>query len=392
MKDRRIVLFLPALVLLCAAGAGAQNRAEAQAAPAAASAVDSAQAESGPAIFPLIPLLEAAFSGELRWRPDWPVDFPPDAFSLAAGGQTGRALVISLSNDTDSYTFMRNGAGRLREFPFFSPSGLLQVEAIWAASGALRGLKVNAAAADSETAWDFTFPPDFSPFSGIFPGGDFSPVQVSANNADFFVLVRENPRLLTETWYDGQGNLVAFFKAPVLESGGRSFVQGLQTPDTSNPGFTGWRGEDYFFDAGGNISEIRSPAGTFSAQYEDRRPRYWNLRIDASGGSLPPSDAAPPAVSEEPPLTRLALQWDARLLLVNMRPVDEPLPAAPVEYRYEYELDADGNWVKRQDIEMISQFGVFFPRPGKTWVRDISFTEHPAQLPAELPAQLPAEE
>jgi hypothetical protein len=405
MRNRRTISFLMPLVLVCAIKLGAQDTAGTRAVPAD-SAANGVQAESGPGIFPLLPLMEAVFSGESRWRPDWPEDFPPDAFSLSgsvnsAGGDSapsGKALVVELSNGTDSYTFRRDSAGRLLEFPFFSSKGLMKASAAYDDSGALRGLQIvtlaaasaadspaadgtNAASADSaaggETAWNIIFPQGFLLFSDN-PGGDFPPLQVSSNGTIFFVLVHESPLLLTETWYDAQGNMTAFFKAPLMESGGRSFVQSLQTLDASNPEGALWRNEDYFFDSGGNTSEIRSETGVFSALYQNKRPRYWKRQIAAAG--------------EKPQVSRLALQWDARWLLVNMRSVDEPVSvdgtadgtvSAPAEFRYEYELDAGGNWVKRRDVEVISQFGVFIPMPGKTWIRNISFTEYPAQLSAE---------
>ena len=48
------------------------------------------------------------------------------------------------------------------------------------------------------------------------------------------------------------------------------------------------------------------------------------------------------------------------------------------EYRYEYERDTDGNWLKRQEAAYASVFGVLAPYlPGSrgTWERRIVFFE-----------------
>jgi hypothetical protein len=369
MKCRRSFLLLMVLVLICAVGAGAQNRPGSAASPVElqeASAAQNEPPQTSAAVFPLFPVLEAAFSGELFWRPDWPESFPPDAFSPAGGGYrkafANPALAITLSNGIDSFSFLRDSANHLREFPFFLQSGAAKVEALWTDTGALRELKISAASPDSETLWNFTFPPDFFSLNDISRNGAFSPVNVSSNGANFFVVLHESGELFTETWYDEQGNLSVFFGFLLLQKKGESYrVGGMQKLDAA-----GSQSTDYYFDSEGNITEIRFPDAVFQALYRDRRPRYWKLQPE-----------------KELPVSRLALQWDARWLLVNIRTLDESagansgegslsMNAPPKEYRYEYELDSGGNWTKRQDIEMINQFGLLIPRAGKTWLRVIS--------------------
>jgi hypothetical protein len=352
---------------------------------------------AGPEIFSLIPLLEAAFNGELRWRPDWPEDIPPDGFSLT-GERTGAPRIpvaLTLSNGVESFGFERDGAGRLREFPFFSRNACLRVKAVYDSSGAMARMSVDitaSAASENETGvdsagnqtaqseaveitWDIEFPPGFFPYGDNSPGGVFPPLKVSRDNASFFVILFESPAFLSETWYDGEGNPLSYFKAPVRLEDGAWRIQSLHFWSAESS-----YSEEYSFDSGGNISEVRSTDGRFSALYLGNRPRYWE-RQPASG-------------SQE--TSHFALQWDERGFLLSLRledtvlaSEDTPLePAAgvipaedagteppPLEYRYEYGWDTGGNWISRQDIVIISRFGVFIPLPDRVWTRRISFWE-----------------
>jgi hypothetical protein len=381
-------------------------RAEAQNNPAAGadtavSAEDPPEDESAPVIFPLIPLLEAGFNGELRWRPDWPDTIPPDGFLLAGEKREARRMpfALSLSNGTETFGFERDGAGRLREFPFFLRNARLSVKAAYDYSGAMLSMNVRAAAVSengtggkgdgesedveseiTETTWDIEFPPDFFPYGGASPGGDFPPAKVFRGDTVFFVFFFESRAFFSETWYDGEGNPLAFFRANVRPENGSWTVQALYSRDEKGP-----QSEEYSFDSGGNISGIRSPEGTFSALYRDNLPRYWERQ----------SVSRPPAA-----FSRAALQWDEQGLLLGIS-FEYPIPAAggipaasgeivPVEtgaaplnaeeagppaleYRYQYERDAAGNWISRQDIAVINRFGILIPRPGRSWTRRISF-------------------
>jgi hypothetical protein len=330
--------------------------------------------ETGPVVFSLIPLLEAAFNGELSWRPDWPADIPVDGFALSPE-KSGSSLGIVLSNGVETYTLKRNVRGRLTEFPCFSQGACLQVKAAYGVSGEVLSMIVNAGDGSSQTGntaaqtWDIVFPPDFFPCDDNPPGGTFPPVRVSRGETAFFVVWYESPAFLSETWYDEAGNMSAYFKAPVRWENGRWRALSLQTWDAA-----GMRSEDYFFDGSGCISEVRSPDGRFSALYRNNRPRYWERQ--PSGG-------------EETAAAQMALQWDERGFPASLRfedaaPADVPsadsadapvmAESPPLEYRYEYELDIAGNWIKRQDIAIIRRFGVLAPRLERSWTRQIEFT------------------
>ena len=309
---------------------------------------ENAETEGSKVAFYLLPLIEAAFSGNLAWRPDWPANIPPDAFSPANG--EARPLSITLSNDTTRLNFTRDSEGRLTEFPFFLPNGYLQVEAVFSASGALRRMNITC-----ETVWNVEFPDNFLPFSEISLGGAFPRITINRDGTTFFVFIFESPIFLTESWYDAQGELIGFNKAWVARenpSENRNFwrIRAMEIRDAQ-----GIHKEQFFYDSTGNISEIRSRAGVFSALYRGGRPVFWQLRDGSSH----------------------ALQWDGHGLLVRKRNTLEELePGQPYEFRYMYETDAQGNWTRRSTAEIIDTFGLFAPRPyyeEHNWNRVIRF-------------------
>jgi hypothetical protein len=283
---------------------------------------------------PLILLVEAASSGDLAWRPDWPGDFPPDAFRLGSGTPPEAVSAIEISNGADTFSLKRDSRGLLVEFPFFYQGAVLRARAAYTGSGALESLAIQfPSGGDSAEAEDL---------NAEFPLDEDQPVLVSRGDAVFFVYIQRRPLFISETWYDEEGNLLAYFKAALLRES-PEIIRSLQIMDSSGGGF-----EYYSFDGEGGITGIRSAWGSSSALYRNRRPQYWETR-DAS---------------------RFALQWDERGFLTGLRGEDPPL-----EYRYEYEVDKAGNWIKRQDIALVNRFDVYAPRPGTAWTRGISYRD-----------------
>ena len=311
-----------------------------------------AETEGSAVVFYLLPLIETAFSGSLAWRPDWPANIPVDAFSLSNGEK--RPLGITLSNNTTSFNFTRDSEGRLTEFPFFLPNEYLQIEAVFSASGALQHMNIT-----GETVWNVEFPDNFLPFSEISLGGAFPMITVNREGETFFVFIFESPFFLTESWYDAQGGFIGFNQARVVHENlanssadSRNIwrIHSMEIRDAQ-----GIHEEKFFYDSTGNISEIRSRAGVFSALYRGGRPVFWRLRDGSSH----------------------ALQWNGQGLLVRKRNTMAELhPGRPYEYRYTYETDTLGNWTQRNVVEVIDTFGLLVPRPSyeeHNWSRVIRF-------------------
>ena len=312
--------------------------------------------------FFLLPVLETVFSDGPRWSPNWPSDFPPDGFSLPPGNPP--FIVLELSNGDDTFVLRRDSDGRLLEFPFFYEGGYAKVQIDYSPSGAVQTMniefkKISAQEEESENddeedddTWLVTFPPDFLPYSELSPGGSFPVINVSSGDSDFFVFIFESPLFLTETWYDSDGNMLAFCKASVNLEKSAWRIRSLQIH-----GEGGVRFEDRFFDSSGNITEVRlSSEGAEDSRvlalYRDSMPVYWQ-RDDFI----------------------YDLQWDTRGILTVIKAWDGT-GAFDTEYRYRYDMDAFGTWVRREEAAYRVQYDLLTPQPSYSrgiWTRRLDF-------------------
>jgi len=302
--------------------------------------------------FFLLPLLETVFSGNINWCPDWPADIPPDAF-LTDGNR--KARIIELSNEADTFLLRRNSEGRLLEFPFFYKYGYAKVTAVYSASGCVSAMTVsikNFASQDGgeqaeEETWDINFSADFLPYSELSTGGSFPPVTVTSGDTVYFVFFFESPAFLTETWYDKDGNMLVFCKAPVYVENGAWRITSMQIFESPDPRFI-----DYFYDSYGNISQVHSDDSVLSAIFTENRPVFWQ---DTD--------------------LQYEFQWDNRRVLSVTRASGETEDLF-TEYRYEYQFDSFGNWIKRSETAYRIQFGLLTPQPlysRGAWNRRIVF-------------------
>jgi hypothetical protein len=302
--------------------------------------------------FYLIPILEAAFSGNMHWRPDWPQDIPPDGFSLQRGNEVPEE--IELFNNVNKFIIKRDNEGRLVEFPFFMADGCIRVKAVYADTGAIQAMSASLFLSDvpvevqadqtEEKIWDIEFPAGFIPYGDFSPGGTFPPAKISHGDSVFYVFFFESPAFFSETWYDGEGNFLSFCKALVDRNRQASActwrIRSLQIHGSVSPRF-----EDYFFDSDGNITEVRLSEKLFQAVYWNGRPRYWQYQNG----------------------TRYELHWDTQGFLTSIRTVD-------FEYRYEYERDSSGNWINRMETAYRTQSDLLIPTPSSSrgkWNRRI---------------------
>jgi hypothetical protein len=326
--------------------------------------------------FPLGPLLAEAVYGEGRWRPDWPRDIAPDAFM--AEGAAGVTVELAGGDSPDpvsgpllpAYRLERDSAGRLSAFPAALPLGsggalvFAQAELRRDGEGGILELGIRLPAppagesvlagapedpevpegpeAPEETAWSVLFPAPYPP--------EFSPAPVTARCGDsvFYVLFSGGGGWIAETWYGPQGDFAAYFKTL------------LGPADGPAPRVTGLEGEgrrrDYRYESGGNLSEYSGDQGDFSALYSGQgRPLYWVSRRS------------------------YGLQWDERGLLRDMRDLDPgsgdsgaPRPAA---YRYDYEFDSRGNWIRRRETALFLREGLLLPESMKETARRIGYAE-----------------
>jgi len=307
----------------------------------------------------LVPILEIVFKGNVEWRPDWPPDIPCDGFLISYGNTLTQ--VVELSNEKESFVLNRDNEGRLIEFPFFQTDKYFIVKIDYDADGMLQKMNLepkNYASTednDNKTA-DKTeekpmiidFQPEFFPYSEFSPGGAFPVITVTSEDSQYFVYLFESPHFLTETWYDSDGNMLVYSKADTYVTNGAWRINSLQIHNADDIQYV-----DYFYDASGNITEIRLEDSVFSAFYVNRRPVYWRL-----------SD-----LYNE-------LHWDTQGLLTFVRVYEPEENQLISEYRYEYQNDVLGNWLKQSETAYIFQYGLLAANPPSgrgTWNRRIVY-------------------
>ncbi|MDR2103066.1 MAG: hypothetical protein LBP42_03065, partial [Treponema sp.] len=148
-----------------------------------------------------------------------------------------------------------------------------------------------------------------------------------------------------------EGSALAYFAADFIEVHDQNRLKHLE-----GAGGDGALLKDWDYDSGGNFTAIRGSGSVYSALYDRRGlPRYWKRRPSAET------------------FESLTLQWDERGFLVRISGVSGAEDEEPVDFRYEYSLDERGNWTERREIRMLRRFGVFFPGPGFTVKRLITY-------------------
>ena len=302
----------------------------------------------------IIPILETIFSGEVNWRPEWPLNVPPDAF-IVKGGK--RPSIIELWNGENSLILRRDNQGRITRFPYFYENGYADVSVLYAASGAIQ--RVNMTRRDlgesgspEEMAISIDFPRGFLPYSDLSPGGAFPPLTVTSGAGVFFIVIFESPLFLSETWYDSNENCALFSKASVMKH-----ENGWKIRTSRVFSEAGLFSTDYYHDSYGNVTEINALNSVISALYRENRPYSLN-RWE----------------------TLYEFQWDTQGILTTIRAstaVAATNPELLLEYRYGYVRDAAGNWVQRRETAYFFRFHeVFASDPsysGGIWNRRIVY-------------------
>ncbi|MDR1420891.1 MAG: hypothetical protein LBI86_10990 [Treponema sp.] len=304
-----------------------------------------ARAEDIP--FVIAPLLQTIAGGEILWNPLWPLEIPPDAFTPRGG-----ASLVSLDSGGREYRVRRDEANRLLEFP--RPAGgpglsaeLAMAKVEYGGGGAILRLVLDGAG--GRGPWTAEFPPDF------FDPGPESLVRVSGEGVFYFALLKDSADGVSETWYDGEGRILAYAKTAVRE--GRVLSVEIR-------GVSGTDGETYRFEGGGRVSfagrhrlegslsEDPAVTGSSSAVYYRDRPVYWDIESGTEARR------------------RLSLQWDENGFLVRMY-------GDGADFHYDYDTDERGNWRRRGETVWEEALGILVPVSRTETARDIVYTEDP---------------
>ncbi|MDR1326061.1 MAG: hypothetical protein LBK00_08505 [Treponema sp.] len=309
--------------------------------------------------FALEPLLSMTANQDIFWRPDWALALPVDAFELTADSPRPRAITVSL--EEAEYRVAWKSDGSLAAFPAFVNGIFTQLtltSAGFIIAGAPHYTLTFIGAANSSVVPDIASP---------------SLAQIAlADGTVYFAALDFAGNLITETWYDADGNTIALFsshlaalhaesKVPIaLESRVTdTLLAGTPVADSTEYNTTY---ERYDYDSFGNITAIESPRGNFTAVYvQPHRPRYWETIVDGTRW-------------------RYTFQWDdaghlTRLTGNSLTNASGTNAANDVfvDLRYDYTFDAHGNWVTRQETRMIRRLGALIPSVGATVKRRIEY-------------------
>ena len=292
-------------------------------------------------LIPLAQILEGAEYTAI-WRPDWPVDIPPDAFTLKAG----EALRSVVTGEGFFLEYSIGTVGLTERFPFMLNGKMAQVSLVYAENSEIMELVI-------------TFLPGEEPWRlEVLEHRDSYPyiVRGSSGGVWYFIYFHRTANEILETWYDVDGNFLGAYRYYLTLIDQDRRIRIVQ--DLANPGMD----TELFFDSRGFVTEIRGPDGFFRALYfREELPRFWERR-PVTGGTE--TDAG-----------NFILQWGANDHLVRVTGGNGGRPEEyhSIDFRYEYDLDFIGNWVERREIRMVRVFDLLVPETGTTFSRFVEY-------------------
>jgi hypothetical protein len=268
-------------------------------------------------------------AGEISWRPDWPVEAPPDLFAVSAearsvtvtlefpaadqvnssgAGPSDSANTADTSNTACSpepanrleYTLTRDKDGRLTDFPFFTDGGFFQTGVSYDGRGRIAGLTVFAPVLwriefleyDDETSLPVLArlnagTADANADTGVnavITGSDAGATDdTDSGGAWFFASLEYRGVSASETWYDPAGTGLAVYNYRYDTRNGKKRLAGYVDFLAGES-----RTEEYHYDSWGNLTSI---GGVYSAVYRENRPQYWRR-------PFPPPPASEDAAAE----------------------------------------------------------------------------------------------
>jgi hypothetical protein len=307
-------------------------------------------------IFPILSLFEAALRGSIPWRPDWPLEVPPDAFLPAP--EPGASLTLILSGG-EELRLRRDPGGLLAEFPLFRGGIFYPVQTRLGAAGEIIGFSI-----ETENPWEIT----------VLEYGETLPsrVRVTRNGQVYFAVFQEEGGV-SETWFDQEGSALGIFEFQYRNDCREPW---RNTITSLSRGLSGREVETYHSDSQGSVSGVDTSRGSYSALYSSRgQPRYWERRITGS---------------EPGTFGHFALQWDeqGRLTRITGTTGEDALgrnargenslgenARGELDIRYTYLEDSRGNWTERRETPMQGRFGFLVPLPGGLTRRQIGYRD-----------------
>jgi hypothetical protein len=265
------------------------------------------------------------------------LDFPPDAFKV----RTGEISACTVEWENYSLKLKLGPEGRVEQFPFMLKGGIAQVSFDYLSQNEIREMQLTFPAGEDPWKLEFLDGFSFQDYKDSFP----FLVRASCGDAWYFIYLVRGVSEIIETWYDEAGKALGAYRFSLTEIGYDLKIRTMEDFSNSS-GLT-----EYFYDSRGLLTDCFGAAGFYRVLFfREDLPRYW----EREGNNF-------------------SLQWDENDLLVRLRgePENEPF----VDCRYEYNLDENGNWVERQEIKMIRNFGLLIPSQGSTFRRVLEYEE-----------------
>ena len=307
------------------------------------------EGQNAEGFFPLALILEEAqYAGNGHeswlWRPDWPLELPPDLFRA----ESGEYSKLSIEIEDLGFIIECGPDGRLEEFPFMLGGRVAWISINYDESRKIR--KMILAFSPNDKSWEM----EFLEYKDSFP----SLVRASHGDAWYFISLSKGGDTIMETWYDEEGNMLTSYGYSLTDIGHNRRIRNFR--DYSQTGAV----TEYFYDSRCLLSDITGQDGDFSVlYYRNDLPRYWERR---------PRN---PVSLISDPVGKFSFQWDRNDLLLRIVRVDEDSAEtdSPAEYRYEYSFDEAGNWTERREIRMFRRLGLLVPSPGMTIRRVVEY-------------------
>jgi hypothetical protein len=327
-----------------------------------------------PETFPVSLLLEAAEAagnGEPLWRPDWPMELPPDAFRFnRKEGEVPLLSVEVLVVPSDAsfqraYRFSRDRKGRVREFPFLLYREFFQAVFSYhdeSSDGARDESFDDVNNRPLVAAVALKGPEGADPLNlEVLKQEDSRPslIRVLWGEIYSFVSIVYRRDGILETWYDMEGRFLDVYDYIVTPQAGGDRIVSCMLRGSG-------REERYYYDSRGLVTKVSSPLGDFSVRYyREDLPRYWDYRPAVSGQEAP-GLSVPGAYS---------FRWDETPHLSGFSGTPAEEGQDPVDCRYAYTLDEKGNWIERRETRLLSRVGLLVPSPGSTIIRILEYGE-----------------
>jgi hypothetical protein len=307
-------------------------------------------------IFPLALVLEWAEYASGAWKPDWPLEIPPDAFKV----QSGVISACEIISDDFTLDFKIDETGRAEIFPFMLNGEVAQAALVYNELSEIQEMAITFLSGDNP--WDL----EFLEYRNSFP----YLVRAYCAGADgddglwYFIYYSYSRSEIIETWYDETGNALGVYGFSLAEVGKKPRIRAIKDYSAESADSD----TELFYDSRGLVTEVSGPAGFFNVLYfREDSPRYWERRPTEDSAAGEENATGDNLVTAG----NFTLQWDGMGLLRRFSGEDDN--GLLLDCRYEYTLDEMGNWIERRETRRIRYLGFLVPAPGTTIWRVLEY-------------------